>query len=82
MMTCAVCKECTDGPNGSFAYGSCEKCWHCWAVEEDELEDDDKECNALNEDHDWDDDEVQCLSTDHQDCRACWAQLGDAEVFV
>jgi hypothetical protein len=83
---CAPCKECTEGPDGSFAFGSCEKCWHCWDWDDDELEDDDddmdKDCDALHKDHDWDDDEVRCLTNDHQDCRACWAVFTEQSVFV
>jgi len=78
---CAPCKECTEGPDGSFAFGNCEKCWHCWDWDDDELEDDDddmdKDCDALHKKHDWDDDEVRCLTQDHEDCRACWAELGE-----
>jgi hypothetical protein len=83
---CAPCKECTEGPDGSFAYGSCEKCWHCWDWDDDELEDDDddmdKDCDALHKDHNWDDDEVRCLTHDHEDCRACWVELGEPSVSV
>lgn len=79
LTTCGPCQACTDGPEGSFIFGSCEKCWHCWDMDDDELADDDddmdKDCDALNKDHDWDDDEVRCLSKDQQDCRACWTEL-------
>jgi len=34
----------------------------------------DEECDALDEDHDWDDEEVRCLAKEiAMDCRACWA---------
>jgi hypothetical protein len=86
MTFCAPCKECAEGPDGSFAFGSCEKCWHCWDWDDDELEDDDKhmdkDCDALHKKHDWNDDEVRCLTDDHEDCRACWAELGETDVFV
>jgi hypothetical protein len=86
MTICAPCKECTEGPDGSFAFGSCEKCWHCWDWDDDELEDDDdnmdKDCDALHKDHGWSDDEVRCLTKDHEDCRACWAELGEMSFFV
>jgi len=89
MTTCAPCRECADGPDGSFAYGSCEKCWHCWDWDDDKLEDKDekmdKDCDALHKDHDWDDDEVRCLTNQvtktGMDCRACWDVLGDT-LFV
>jgi hypothetical protein len=66
--TCSPCRECAEGPQGSFDYGSCEKCWSCWDWDDDELEDKDKDmsakCDALHEKHDWDDDEVRCLHND------------------
>jgi hypothetical protein len=83
---CSPCRACTEGPDGSFAYGGCEKCWHCWDWDDDELEsadgDMDKDCDALHQDHDWDDDEVRCLTNDHEDCRACWTELGEMNVLV
>jgi hypothetical protein len=83
---CAPCQACAEGPDGTFMFGSCEKCWHCWDWGDDELEDEDddmdKDCDALHKDHDWDDDEVRCLNNDHEDCRACWAHLGEMSVFV
>jgi len=86
LTVCAPCEECTQGKDGSFAFGSCEKCWHCWDWDDDELEDDDDDmdadCDAMHRKHDWNDDEVRCLTNDHQDCRACWASGLVAEMQV
>lgn len=83
---CAPCRECVDGPAGSFMYGSCDKCWHCWDWDDDELEDSDKhmdkDCDAMHKDHDWDDDEVRCLTDQVQfDCRQCWQSFA-SEMLV
>jgi hypothetical protein len=44
----------------------------------------DKDCDALHKDHDWDDDDVRCLTDEltklGMDCRACWADLVDVLV--
>jgi len=83
MTTCASCRACTDSQEGN-----CFKCWHCWDNDDDELEDDDdemdKDCDAMHKDHDWDDDEVRCLTDEltklGMDCRVCWAELGEVMV--
>jgi len=67
---CAPCRECASSKDGS-----CSKCWQCWDNDDDEDEDEDDECNALDHDHDWDDDEVQCLSEKVDDCRECWEDV-------
>jgi len=72
LTTCAPCQACRGGPQGSFIFGSCEKCWQCWDIDDDKKKHEDKECHALSKHHEWDDDEVQCLSNYQQDCRACW----------
>jgi hypothetical protein len=71
---CNPCKQCVDSKEGS-----CEKCWHCTDYDDDDDDDDhdsddddDSECLALGKSHDWDDDEVQCLSEKKDDCRLCW----------
>merc|ERR1712216_664935 len=60
---CAPCQACQDSQEGK-----CYKCWHCWDYDDDELEDDDddmdKDCDAMHKDHDWDADEVRCLTNE------------------
>lgn len=60
---CAPCQACVDSQEGE-----CLKCWKCWDWDDDELEEKDgkmhKHCDALDEDHDWDDDKVRCLARD------------------
>lgn len=60
---CAPCQACVDSQ-----VGECYKCWHCWDWDDDELDDDDddmdEDCDALSQDHDWDDWEVRCLAFD------------------
>lgn len=90
--TCSPCRVCADGPDGSFYFGSCDKCWHCWDWDDDELEDQDedmdKDCDALHKDHDWNDEEVRCLTNEETkagiDCRACWSHMPflGASMFV
>jgi hypothetical protein len=68
---CAPCQTCRDSQTGD-----CEKCWHCHDYDDDDDDDDDddedSECLALGKKHDWDDEEVQCLSEKNDDCRLCW----------
>jgi hypothetical protein len=73
---CAPCKACVDSQEGE-----CFKCWQCWDYDDDELEDD-KECDALHHGHDWDDEDVRCLTNDIQDCRACWAEAREVPAHV
>lgn len=78
LTTCAPCQDCLDGRDATFPFGSCEKCWQCWDWDDDELEDDDdhmdKDCDAMHKNHDWNDEEVRCLTDKVAlDCRACWA---------
>jgi hypothetical protein len=48
----------------------------------------DKDCDAMDKHHDWDDDEVRCLTNDVPtdrrpgDCRPCWATFDGLEMFV
>merc|ERR1712159_273632 len=66
---CAPCQACLDSQDGE-----CYKCWHCWDWDSDELGVVDASCDALAESHDWDDEEVRCLTNENAvDCRACWA---------
>jgi len=86
-MMCAPCKECTEGPNATFAYGSCDKCWQCWNWDKDKLKDDDKhmdkDCDVMHHDHDWNEHKVRCLTDSPKsskvthDCRPCWTAFPD-----
>jgi len=75
---CAPCKACTGGKDGTFPFGNCEKCWKCWDWDDDELEDDDDdmdaECDAMHKKHEWNDEEVRCITDHFQDCRVCWGE--------
>merc|ERR1712072_165514 len=77
---CSPCQSCGDSQEGE-----CYKCWHCYNWDDDELEDNDEHCDALDQDHDWDNEEVRCLHDPHgdgnvADCRACWPELGVVQI--
>jgi tripeptidyl-peptidase-1 len=83
---CSSCQACTEGPNATFLYGSCDQCWQCWNWKKDKVKEDEKHmskhCDAMHHSHEWDDHKVRCLTDSpksskvNSDCRACWDTFG------
>jgi tripeptidyl-peptidase-1 len=84
---CDSCRACTEGPNGTFIFGSCDKCWQCYNWGKDKVDDDEKHmskhCDVMHHSHDWDSHKVRCLTDSPKsekvttDCRPCWDTFGN-----
>jgi hypothetical protein len=77
---CLPCRECTETKEGK----TCSRCWSCHDFDflkssfNVSASQKSHKCDALNDKHKYDDDEVRCLSDEVQDCRVCWSMLAVA----